>query len=448
MRRELAEDPHAVVGDAAGCVEALVFRLRNTPKAFNMLLLHLSTAAPHLDLLLETVILSFYEDLVNPETSELDLLQVLRDYIHREVQSSCLCEEMFSEAGSIAGRLLVLYTQRRSQRKFIKMMLKQTLIRIVNTEDRVLTLDVKEAERAVMKKRESFFDHSNSPLFLSNLDEEVCLQLSETMETLQRYTLLVLDAVYSNLESMPFAMRWLCRTLSHSILTRTSRNSRQDRDRTLGAWVLSRWVIVGVQRADLNGLLWDSHITESNVANFGLIGLVIRHIYSETTFEEAKLAPLNQFIAREMYVTTIQSTQTSLFRRFSASKRLLSARPALHSAQAPSQRGRSCRRLYSAVLPKKRAAREDSQSFLAVAVTAKNQHTGEVPHGYALFSGGLFDRGNAALSGKSLPNRRLRPAAETRSTDKGRTVLCVAESSAAFACLSGLYALHEGRDVG
>jgi hypothetical protein len=301
VKRELAEDPHVVVGDAAGSVEGLIFRMRNTPKAFNLLLSNLPTS-PHVDLLLESVSLSFYEDLVNSQTSELDLLQVLRDYLHREVHSSSLCEEMFSEAeGSIAGRLLVLYTQRRYQRKFIKMMLKQTLIRIVNTEDRVLSLNVQEAEQAVLRKRSLFFSKS-SPLLLANLEEEVELLLSQTIETLQRYTLLVLDALYGNLQSMPFAMRWLCRTLSDSILTRKCRNSREDRNRTLGAWVLSRWIIVGVQRADLNGLLWDSHITESNIANFGLIGQVIRHIYSETTFEGAKLATLNLFIAQEMYV--------------------------------------------------------------------------------------------------------------------------------------------------
>jgi len=445
MRRELAEDPHVVVGDAAGCVDALVFRLRNTPKALNLLLSHLSATAPHLDLLLETINLSFYEDLVNPETSEFDMLQVLQDYIHREVQSSSLCEEMFTEAdSSIAGRLLVLYTQRRYQRKFIKMMLKQTLIRIVNTEDRVLSLNVEEAEREVVKKRKMFFYHSSvpSPALLSNLDEEVYLLLGQTIDTLQRYTLLLLDALYGNLESMPFAMRWLCRTLSHSILTRQQRNSKQDRNRTLGAWVLSRWVIAGVQRADLNGLLWDSHITESNVANFGLIGLVIRHIYSETTFAEAKLAPLNLFISQEMYVISTQSPDAPLFRRFGGSERLLGAGAAPHSAQAQGGRGGSGRRVDGAVLSKKRAAREGDQSVLAVAVSEKDKYAGEVPHGDAVPGGGLFDSGNAAFSAEPISNGGLFAYSETSNPDQGRPVLHMAQSGPPSPCLSILYALH------
>ena len=70
-RRELAKDAHEVLGDATGTVQALVLTLRRTPKAFNMLLSHIQKNARHIDLLQETVIFSFFGDLLNPETSEL-----------------------------------------------------------------------------------------------------------------------------------------------------------------------------------------------------------------------------------------------------------------------------------------------------------------------------------------------------------------------------------------
>ena len=323
-RKELAKDAHEVLGDATGAVQALVLTLRRTPKAFNMLLSHIQKNARHIDLLQETVIFSFFEDLVNPETSELDLLQVLRDYIHSEVLESPLCEELFTDLdSSLLGRLLVLYTQRRSQRKFIKMILKQTLIRIINTEDRVLSLDVEEAAREVMSKRRLFFDNSktwprfptrsqSSPVML-DLDDEVTLLLSQTADTLRHYTLLVLDAIYSRLDSMPFPMRWLCRALSQTILRRGHRNTVQDRNRTLGTWEFSRWILTGIQRADLSGLLWDEQVTESNIANFSLIGRVIRHIYSETRFAEPKLEELNAFIRQEMYVIRYSDLACDVF---------------------------------------------------------------------------------------------------------------------------------------
>ena len=314
-----------MLDNASGCVEALVFRIRTTPKAFALLLSKVEPKGVEVELLLETVCLSFFEDLVNPETSELDLLQMLKEYVSKEVQNSQQCDDLFSDSStSIAGRLLILYSQRRSQRRFIKQMLKQTLIRIINTDDRTLHLDEVRLTREVRANRRNFYGsrlssveldfsrmgkwvvdletHSEDGMesVLDNVDEEVTALMNQMIETLKRYTLLILDAFYNNIESMPFSMRWLCRVVSNSILRRSTRNSLRDRNLTLGTWVFTRWILVSVQRADLNGLLWDTQVTESNIVNFGLIGRVIRHIYSETVFDERRFAVLNDFIQKEM----------------------------------------------------------------------------------------------------------------------------------------------------
>lgn len=320
FKRSLVDSPGELLGNASAYVEKLLFYIRTTPKAFALLLNCTPLKSPQLELLLETINFSFFEDLVNTDISEIDLLEMLRELVNKDVGQTSLCTELFSEhSPNITGKLLILYTQRRSQRRFIKLMLKQTLIRIINTDDRTLHLDSRRIYREVKAKRRQFFAntltwssyttqskpeetlHSDEESdSLANLDEEVNAILFQMSESLQKYTLLLLDSVYNSLNNMPFAMRWLCRMLSKAVLNRSERNTVRDRNITLGTWVFAKWILVSVQSADLNGLLWDTQVTETNIANFGLIGRVIRHIYEESHFEEDQFESLNQFIQREM----------------------------------------------------------------------------------------------------------------------------------------------------
>lgn len=319
FKRTLVESPGELLGNASAYVDKLLFYIRTTPKAFALLLNCTPLKSPQLELLLETITFSFFEDLVNTDSSEIDLLEMLKELVAKDVGQSSLCTELFSEhSPNITGKLLVLFTQRRSQRRFIKLMLKQTLIRIINADDRTLHLDSRRIYREVKAKRKQFYANTLTWTYtaqskpqealhsdedsdsLANLDEEVNAIVFQMSESLQKYTLLLLDSVYNSLNSMPFAMRWLCRAVSKAVLSRSERNTVRDRNVTLGTWVFAKWILVSVQSADLNGLLWDTQITETNIANFGLIGRVIRHIYEESRFEEDQFESLNQFIQREM----------------------------------------------------------------------------------------------------------------------------------------------------
>jgi len=319
FKRTLVDSPGELLGNASAYVDKLLFYIRNTPKAFALLLNCTPLKSPQLELLLETITYSFFEDLVNTDSSEIDLLEMLKELVAKDVGQTSLCTELFSEhSPNITGKLLILFTQRRSQRRFIKLMLKQTLIRIINTDDRTLHLDSRRIYREVKAKRKQFYANTLSWTYmaqskpqealhsdedsdsLANLDEEVNAILFQMSESLQKYTLLLLDSVYNSLNSMPFAMRWLCRSVSKAVLNRSERNTVRDRNITLGTWVFAKWILVSVQSADLNGLLWDTQVTETNIANFGLIGRVIRHIYEESRFEEDQFESLNQFIQREM----------------------------------------------------------------------------------------------------------------------------------------------------
>lgn len=315
----MVETPGELLGNASAYVDKLLFYIRTTPKAFALLLNCTPLKSPQLDLLLETITFSFFEDLENTENFEIDLLEMLKELVYKDVHGTNLTSELFSEhAPNITGKLLILYAQRRAQRRFIKLMLKQTLIRIINNDDRTLHLDSRRIYREVKAKRRQFYANTLNWTFpttlrqietvqnedetesMANLDEEVNAIVAQMSESLQKYTLLLLDSVYTSLERMPFAMRWLCRTVSKAVLSRSERNTVRDRNITLGMWVFTKWILVSVQSADLNGLLWDTQVTETNIANFGLIGRVIRHIYEESRFEEEQFESLNQFIQREM----------------------------------------------------------------------------------------------------------------------------------------------------
>jgi hypothetical protein len=122
----LSENARSELGDSFSYVERFIFQLRKNPEVFNLVVACTPSTSRDLDLLVESFSFSFFEDLMNPENSEVELLKVIHQLIKLEFQRNENITQVFNESvSSVLSKVLVLYTKRRSQRKYLKLLFKK-----------------------------------------------------------------------------------------------------------------------------------------------------------------------------------------------------------------------------------------------------------------------------------------------------------------------------------
>jgi hypothetical protein len=103
------------LGDSFSYVENFIFQLRNQPEVFNLVVASTPSSSRDLDLLVESFSFSFFEDLIYPENSEVELLKMIHEMIQFEFQRNENISQIFNESvSSVLSKVLVLYTKRRS----------------------------------------------------------------------------------------------------------------------------------------------------------------------------------------------------------------------------------------------------------------------------------------------------------------------------------------------
>lgn len=95
-------------------VKKLVLSIRNSEEAFNEVVDCCPANLPNLDLLVESFAFSFFEDLMNPDNSELGLLQVINRMIDLEFAKNSHITHIFNEnVSSVLSKMLITYTKMR-----------------------------------------------------------------------------------------------------------------------------------------------------------------------------------------------------------------------------------------------------------------------------------------------------------------------------------------------
>jgi hypothetical protein len=144
-RKRLIENPRFVLEDNYIYVEKLILTIRSSIVAFNAIVKNCPANQPNLDFLVESFAFSFFEDLMNPENSEIELLKVINRMIDLEFTRTKHITHIFNEnAASILSKMLLLYTKRRTQRKYLKLLFKKPINKILNTHTIDLKLDPKQ----------------------------------------------------------------------------------------------------------------------------------------------------------------------------------------------------------------------------------------------------------------------------------------------------------------
>jgi hypothetical protein len=337
-KKVLVEDQRQFLGDHYAYVEHLIVSIRGNPEAYQLIANYCDPNLPSLDLLIESFAYSFFEDLMNPESSEEELLKVIFTLLKLEFLALDRRAGLFSEnISSLVANILGIYTKRRTQRKYLKLILKRPLMKIVHGEGRDLKLDPKTIYERVLMKREKFVKFESIPYLpkqsafktwfpgtssttpravsmrsttsMDNYDldyylsdSEVVLQLSRLSEQITEHVKALLSSIYSNIHTMPYGVRWISKCIS-DLSTRRGIQLKE-RNSLLGTFLFIKWWLPSIASADMNGLITDTVISQVTRGNLSLISNVsatqiIKHICRGTTFEGQQYEHVNRFITEE-----------------------------------------------------------------------------------------------------------------------------------------------------
>lgn len=302
ISKKLETSPRKILGDTFTYVEKLILALRNSPQAFNIVVENITPTIPNLELLVESFAFSFFEDLMNPENSELDLLKVIQALIKLEFKRREHVTAIFDDdSSSVLSKMLVFYTKRRSQRKFMKLLFKKKLLALAFADSQDLTIDLAaiyklvhrnptEVQKEIKKPKKNrglfglFRLNSKSKPKESELPHEVEIDpamysddshvweiVEEISEKICEVCEGLLQAIFSNVGTMPYGLRWVCRTLSDVLKETTPESTEMERNIMLGTFLFMKWWIPAIMRADENGLLSDTVISPIMKKNLVLI---------------------------------------------------------------------------------------------------------------------------------------------------------------------------------
>ena len=110
-------------------------------------------------------------------------------------------------------------------------------------------------------------------------------------------SLALIKSVYENVHTMPYGLRWICKTLSDLIYTQNPDISIFDRNSMIGTLLFYKWWLPSILSAHMNGLLSDTVISDSARKNISFICNVVKHIIRNDYFSEPQYDKINAFIS-------------------------------------------------------------------------------------------------------------------------------------------------------
>lgn len=324
LRKTFDHQPRTTLGDTYTYVERFVLALRQSRPAFNIIVQSITPTTPHLDLLVESFAFSFFEDLMNPENSELELLKVIHELAIREYERKTHITTIFEEgSSSVLGKMLMFYTKRRSQMKYLKLLFKKPLAKLAFYSD-IWNFDLKDIHDSLSKslrgtnvgiephskkKKRTFlgslFHHERSASPQAEPSESEPIDYLQDMKVrsrinhisseIARFCEFILEAIYENVKAMPTGVRWVCRTLSELC---KGKETEDTRNVMLGTFLFSKWWIPAIMKAEENGLLPDANYSFRK--NFPIIGNVLKKVFRGEMFDSPQYAGLNGFIQAQI----------------------------------------------------------------------------------------------------------------------------------------------------
>jgi hypothetical protein len=268
---------------------------------------------PWLDLLVETYAFSFFEDLSQPQFSHFKFLRVMLTLIKGNSKLGDLLNET---SYTFFGKLLTLYAELRPQRKYLIQTFRKPLLQIVYGDQRDLFIDLRLLYRKVTISRNALASSPDQrgtkrkevPL---DVDAIICLNDSEVMvgvvqlsELLISRCRMLLDEVYSQVEALPYGVRWICKVLSQEV-AETAHDFAAEQSRFIGSFLFGKWWLPAFITAGGNGLLQDCDVPRVIRQNLSLMSnvrtkQVIKHVFKDSALKGPQFDHINQFIREEV----------------------------------------------------------------------------------------------------------------------------------------------------
>lgn len=323
----MVDDIRKLLGDHYSYVELFVHLLRNSPESVELLVSCIPPNAAHLDLLSESFAFSFFQDLMHIESTELELLKVIKKLLWSEFEKFESPSDIFNEnVSAVLGKVLTLYTKHRSQRKYLNLLFRKPLIKIVSeSKPQELQLDTRRIYQRILDKqlrakktvdsfaRSSFFRKKTRASVttdeyseLENYIEhpEVQRQVNEYSEKVISTCKLLLKSIYENVNRMPHGVRWLCKCIAE-LAAENGKTDEVERNSLLGTFLFTKWWLPALTSADYNGLLENCLIPKTVRKNLVQISnvrerQVLKHLFQEKHFTEPEYSHINSFIDDEI----------------------------------------------------------------------------------------------------------------------------------------------------
>lgn len=313
VKKVLMRNEREMIGNCLQDIEAFVMGIRKSQVAFTILAESITNTTANLDLLVESFALSFFDDLINPHSSERDLLQAVHELARLEFSRCTHITTIFQEnSASMLSKVLVFYTKRKAQTKYLKLLFKKPMAKLAAEYTEDWMLDLKSIQQLIenrMTRAASYDDVYGLMEFKGLIDSEIdpieFLAQSEVKSLVTHfsdqiclYSQLILDSIYTNLKVMPIGLRRVCKILS-DLSRATGLYSEERRNVMLGTLLFMMWWLPAIIRSEETGLFQTFHI-HGIKKNVSLIANVIKKVFRGEFFTLPQYAEVNLFIERHM----------------------------------------------------------------------------------------------------------------------------------------------------
>jgi GTPase-activator protein for Ras-like GTPase/Vacuolar sorting protein 9 (VPS9) domain len=311
-------------------------QIRLNPEIFMFITTSMKQSRETMDSCVESFAYSYFLDLVHPESTEAELLEAIQNLIRSELIA-------LKETGHVSGLLhesyvlrnmLRHYLRRRNQRKYMKLIFKKGLRDIIHNQDTIKNLKLdpkliyneeikkekyvarnsvpeitkeKKEKKSFFKRRESkktdpfepekHFESISTEDAMHN-DEVYKIVVDRSFQIIEHCKSL-LEGIYSNVDTMPFGLRWICKQMILLIQEITPEVNDVEKFTLLGNFIFTNWWIPAIFDPVKNGLLPNVIIQNQIINYLKQIGTIFKHIFKQSFFEEFQYFKINEFIADE-----------------------------------------------------------------------------------------------------------------------------------------------------
>ena len=353
-RKRLVPNAHACLGDNFRYAEQMVFMIRSNPEIFSFISQNCRQHRDGAENLIESFGYSFFLDLVHPENTELELVNVMHRLIHTEliflVKSSGNISNLLNE-NFVLKSMLRLYMKRKNQRKYMKLVFRKPLREIIHDQETMKELKLEpkaiykaENERLLkynsedvvptpQKKRSIFGSSSKKPKPDEKKKEKVEISEEEALshpqvknviearsEIIINHCKSLLNALYKNIRTMPFGLRGICKRMVEWIKELVPNAEEKTIFTLLGIFLFTSWWIPAILDPIKSGLLQNVIINPCTLSCLKTIGTILKNLFKETYFDEPHFFVINRFINEEkdrmkqFFRDIIQFDETTVFK--------------------------------------------------------------------------------------------------------------------------------------